>query len=61
MENKMVKERKIILMEGLCMWEIVRMVNVMVKELKLYLMDKSMLGNGGMVKDGTGQNKAKTD
>ena len=35
MENKMVEEREIILMEGLCMWDIGRMGIIMVKELKL--------------------------
>jgi hypothetical protein len=34
MENKMVKERKIILMEGLCMWDIGRMGIIMVKKTK---------------------------
>jgi hypothetical protein len=33
----------------------------MVKEHSLSLMEKSMLGNGGMVKDGTGQNTTKTE
>ena len=58
---KMVTVRKITLMEGLCMWEIGRMGNKMVKEHSLSLMEKSILGYGGMAKDGTGQNKTKAD
>ena len=49
------------LMEGLCIWEIGRMGNKMLKGHSLSLIEKSMLGNGGMVKDGKGQNTKKAD